>query len=88
MSLRTLVSRQPDYIGHTVTTSGWVRRFRDPDGSAYYMLTDRDSDRLVLQPAASARPEQGRRVTVTGRFTFKPGTGRTLVVRRLSPSAK
>ena len=86
VSLRTLVYEQAAYVGHEVTTRGLVRRFTDPDGTSYYVLTDPEQDQVILQPAAVARRYAGREVRVTDRLRFDPQAGRVLRARRIGPS--
>lgn len=82
-SLQTLVLDQPQYVGQEITTHGTVRRFTDPDGSSYYMLTDPRQDRVIIHPARAAAPYLHRRVTITGTFTFDPHAGRILTVHHI-----
>lgn len=83
VTLANLAREQQAYLGDEVTTSGIVRRFTDPNGSSYYMLTDARADRVILRPAATARRYRSQHVTATGRFGFDPGAGRVLRVRRI-----
>ncbi|HZE04845.1 MAG TPA: hypothetical protein VE127_06465 [Solirubrobacteraceae bacterium] len=83
VSLQTLVLDQPQYVGQKITTTGTVQRFTDPDGSSYYMLTDRQQDRVIIHPAAAAASYLHRRVTITGTFTFEPSAGRILNAHRV-----
>lgn len=80
VALSKLVAHQTAYEGREVRTAGFLRRFVDPDGSAYYLLEDRRGDRVMLVPAHSAEPFRGKRVEASGRFHLMPGRGREIEV--------
>ncbi len=62
-----------------------MQQQRNPIGSRYYVLSDREQDLVVLQPNRLARRYLGRSVSVRGRFGFNPRVGRLLRIEQISP---
>ncbi|MGH2908036.1 MAG: hypothetical protein ACRDK8_01910, partial [Solirubrobacteraceae bacterium] len=83
VSLSTLVLDQSQYVGAEINTSGTLRRFTDPNGSSYYILTDPEQDRVIVRPATAAAAYLHRHVTITGKFEFDPHAGRILKARHV-----
>jgi hypothetical protein len=86
IDLAGLVSRQQDFAGDEVRTSGTVTRFVDAAGT-YYVLQDAQQDRVELLPPSKAGAFDGRTVTVTGRFHVSSSIGRFIRVELIKPGA-
>lgn len=84
VTLAQLSQSQQDYAGQQVLTRGTVRHERDPDGSAYYVLSDSHGFLVGLDPAQKASPFEGRLVQVDGLFEIKPGFGRVIHIVAIS----
>jgi len=87
VSLEQLAESQQTYAGRRVLTRGIVRHERDPDGSDYFVLSDARGRIVGLEPAASARRYEGRRVQVTGLFEIQPGFGRVIHIAAIAPAS-
>ena len=79
-TLAKLANNQDAYAGKEVTVSGRVEEQANANGSHYYVLSDPAQDLVELVPAARARPDRGRNVTVSGRFAVDPHVGRLIHV--------
>ena len=79
-TLAKLANNQDAYAGKEVTVSGRVEEQANANGSHYYVLSDPAQDLVELVPAARARPDRGREVTVSGRFAVDPHVGRLIEV--------
>ena len=79
-TLAKLANNQDAYAGKEVTVSGRVEEQANANGSHYYVLSDPAQDLVELVPAARARPDRGREVTVSGRFAVDPHVGRLIRV--------
>lgn len=77
-TLAKLAANQDAYAGKEVTVSGRVEEQANANGSHYYVLSDPAQDLVELVPAARARPDRGRDVTVSGRFAVDPHVGRLI----------
>lgn len=77
-TLAKLAANQDAYAGKEVTVSGRVEKQANANGSHYYVLSDPAQDLVELLPAARARPDRGRDVTVSGRFAIDPHLGRVI----------
>ncbi len=86
-SLAKLANNQDAYAGTRISTTGVVEQERNPDGSRYYVLTDRTQDLVILQPNQKARPYLRRSVRVTGLFQVNPKRGRTIRIQRITTQA-
>src|SRR5712691_5706258 len=72
VTLAKLVANQDAYVGKEVTVRGRVDVQRNVDGTHYYVLSDPAQDLVALVPARLVRFDQGRDVTVSGRFALDP----------------
>jgi hypothetical protein len=84
VTLAQLSQSQQDYAGQQVLTRGVVRHERDPDGSAYFVLSDPHGALVGLDPPQKASPFEGRLVHVSGLFEIKPGFGRVIHIVNIS----
>lgn len=77
-TLAKLANNQDAYAGKEVTVSGRVEEQANANGSHFYVLSDPAQDLVELVPAARARPDRGRDVTVSGRFAIDAHVGRLI----------
>ena len=77
-TLAKLAANQDAYDGKEVTVSGRVEEQANANGSHFYVLSDPAQDLVELVPAARARPDRGRDVTVSGRFAIDAHVGRLI----------
>lgn len=82
-TLAQLTAWQEAYAGQRVETDGVVREERDPDGTTYFVLSDRAGRRVGLKPRGRATPFAGRQVRVRGRFEVEPGFGRVIRIEAI-----
>lgn len=82
VELAELADRQQAWHGRRVEVTGVVRTFEPP---LHYWIEDARQNRVELVPPDGLGDLVGRPVTVRGRFTFREGEGRRIVIDRLVP---
>lgn len=87
VTLEELVADQEQLAGETVRTSGTVRRFADPDGTAYYVLEDAAANRVLLSPPDAVARYEGQALVVVGRLEVSATLGRVLTVESVTSPA-
>ncbi len=85
VTLAQLAEAQQTYAGRHVTTQGVVREERDPDGTAYFVLSNVTGQRVGLAPSETASRFRGRLVEVSGLFEVQPGFGRIIHISAIAP---
>lgn len=80
VALSDLAVEMDRYDGEDVTTRGVVVELGggDADYERYFVIQDRDQNRVRLLPDEEAEPYAGAPVEVAGTFEFDPDQGRLL----------
>jgi len=76
-------SRNYEYVGHEVSTTGTVRRARRGPQPSHYVLSDGAGHVLALLPASVVAKDAGRRVRVSGVFDVQFEFGPQLTVQQI-----